>query len=597
MLNFKNNNSILLTILATLVVCVFLTAQFSWRGPDKKGYTHVIDSDGKGYYLYLPAIFINHNLASLTPDERYVFKTEQGAVNKYFAGTAIAMLPFFSGAYITAVISHKPLSGYSPPFQRAISIAGWFYLCLGLYFLTALLLLYNIRQELICIILVAITFGTNLLMYAVYHPSFSHVYSFCFIAMFLYFAKKLVEERHIKYLMLLAFSFGMIVIIRPVNGLIIFAFPFIAGSITELKNTVRHLLNYKLLAAIGIFAVIISIQSLLWYIQTKQFFVQSYKNEGFNFVHPEILNVLFSFRKGFFLYTPLAALSFLGLIILAKKSKFQFYSLLLFFLLLIYITASWWNWYYGPSFGQRPFVEFYPVFALLLALLLSSLQSRKRQRGFLIFTGLLVLLNLVQSFQYVKNIISPWDMNFEKYKYTFLRTSPKFYSCLGGCNDILPWSHSKVLLRDLENNYEKNYPEWSEGKLKQVGGERKNVSDFSDAEFNSACDISADAAIIAHRQLYAEIQLEKLNLKPAEKTPPMLGIAVFDTLSKKNYHYHTFYLDEIPDKTLNRWKQLFYHVEIPKVRSESDIIRIYIWNKGLQPFYIDNFHIKLYGLD
>lgn len=595
-MNLAKNNSVLLTLLATLVVCIFLTAQFSWRGPDRKGYTHVIDSDGKGYYMYLPSIFIQKNLGSLTPDDRYVFKTQQGAVNKYFAGTAIAMLPFFAGGYVTAIITHKPLTGYSPPFQRAISIAGWAYLCLGLFFLAGLLQLYNIRSGLICITLIAIVFGTNLLMYAVYHPSFSHVYSFCFVAMFLYYAKRVFTERRLNHALMLAFALGMIVIIRPTNGVIILALPFIAGSAEVMKDTFKAFLDYRLPAVLAVFAGIVSIQLILWYIETGSFFAQSYKHEGFYFAHPEVLNTLFSFRKGFFLYTPLAAVSLCGLVVVAKKSRFQLYWLLLFFVLLVYLTASWWNWYYGPSFGQRPFVEFYPLNALLLALLISSLKKLNHTKGFYSFIGLLLAFNLLQSFQYVKNIISPWDMNFEKYVYTFLRTSPKYYSCLGGNNDIVPYPGSKSLLLDTGNDYEKEHPGWSESRLKPVGGDHKNVADFTSLEFNSACDIEADSSIMGYRLLYAEISLEKLEVTPAGSKGPLIGIVVSDAAGKA-YKYNTFGINEIPSKASGRWKAFSYNVELPKVQKQGDVIRVYIWNKTLQPFYIDNFRVKLYGIE
>jgi hypothetical protein len=574
---------------------MFLTAQFSWRGPDRKGYTHVIDSDGKGYYMYLPSIFIQKNLSSLTPDERFVFKTKAGAVNKYFAGTAIAMLPFFGGGYIIAAITHKPLTGYSPPFQRAISIAAWIYLCLGLMFLAALLMLYNIKTRVICITLAAIVFGTNLLMYAVYHPSFSHVYSFCFVAMFLYYAKRVFTGRQLKHALLLAVALGMIVIIRPTNALIILALPFVAGSAEAMKTTFKSFLNYRIVAVIAVFASIVSIQLILWHIQSGSFFVQSYKNEGFYFTHPAILETLFSFRKGFFIYTPLAAIALCGLTVV-KKNRFQLYSLLLFFILLFYITSSWWNWYYGPSFGQRPFVEFYPLFAMLLAFLFSSVQQLNMQRALYSVVAVLMALNLLQSFQYVKNIISPWDMTFQKYRYTFLKTSPNYYSCLGGSDDIVPYPGSKSLLADLKNDYEKTYAHWSGSRLKAVGGERKNVADFTGLEFNSACDITADSTMAGYRLLYAEITLEKLETAPAGNNGPMIGIVISDTTGNA-YVYNTFGINEIPTKNANQWKAFSYHAEIPRVRSAGDVIRIYAWNKMKQPFYLDNFRVRLYGIN
>jgi hypothetical protein len=587
---------LLLTLSGILLICIFLTAQFSWRGPDKKGYTHVIDSDGKGYYQYLTAVFTDHNISRQSPDERYIFKTEHGAVNKYFSGTAVSMLPFFGAGYISAALTHKPLNGYSPPFQRAISIAGWFYLCLGLFFLARLLMFYGMDIRTTCILIAAITFGTNLLMYAVYHPSFSHVYSFCFVAMFLYFSKFYFIAHRVKHISLAAFALGMIVLIRPTNGLIILTIPFLAGSYNALKGSLAVFFNSRALYALGIFLSIVAIQPVLWKIQTGDFFVKSYVNEGFYFSHPEILNVLFSFRKGLFIYTPLSLLALGGLYIIAKKSKFQFWSMILFFILLTYITASWWNWYYGPSFGQRPFIEFYPVFALLLAVLITSFKRERDQKIFLGVIALLVSLNLLQSFQYVKSIISPWNMNFEKYRYTFLRTSPKYYSCLGGSNDIVPYPGEKVLLRNVTNNYENQYINWTHSKIASTGAEHKNVADFKNREFNSACDIIADSALLKYRLLYAQIRLDRNEPVASGKAGALMGI-VMSNGKKKRYHYQTFPINEIPNKSSNQWKTYTYSVELPRVQKTGDVIRFYIWNKNKQELLIDNFRIVLYGIE
>ncbi|MCB7372887.1 hypothetical protein LI003_23625, partial [Bacteroides caccae] len=42
---------------------------------------------------------------------------------------------------------------------------------------------------------------------------------------------------------------------------------------------------------------------------TGEFIVYSYTKEGFNFLHPEIIKVLFSYEKGLFVYTPICFFS------------------------------------------------------------------------------------------------------------------------------------------------------------------------------------------------------------------------------------------------------------------------------------------------
>jgi hypothetical protein len=187
-------------------------------------------------------------------------------------------------------------------------------------------------------------------------------------------------------------------------------------------------------------------------------------------------------------------------------------------------------------------------------------------------------------------------MNFEKYKYTFLRTSPKYYAGLGGCNDIVPYPGIKTQLRNMYNDYEKVPFGWAESITKSVGGERKNVCDFNDKEFNTSCDITADSLIFSYRQLFAEISVEKNELTASGKNGPIIGISIFNP-KKEAYHYQSFSMNEIPNKVTNRWKTYNYSIELPKIKSRGDIIRFYIWNKGKQNFLIDNFRIRLSGIN
>lgn len=570
--------------------------QFSWKGGfDHKGYTRVIDSDGKGYYMYLPNLFIKKNLHEQPVDNRFIFKTPNGSVNKYYAGTAIAMAPFFGIGYLKAMYNHDPPDGYSPPFQKAISIAGLFYLCIGLFFLSRFLLLYEIRSGIICITLLLLVFGTNLLMYAVYLPSFSHIYSFAFVAIFLCSAKNILSGIKSKMnIFLLAFSFAMLLLIRPTNGIVLFALPFLAGSWERFKAFLQWIFQLKNILIAGFtFFVITGIQLYLWEVQTGELIVWSYKNEGFYFLHPQIGRVLFSFRKGFFVYTPLALLSLCGLCRIYKKSKFQFYWITIFYLLLIYITSAWWCWYYGPSFGQRNFVDFYAVNALLLALLIQEI----KYRTIMIFVAMLCLpLNLMQSYQYVHNIISSWDMSAEKYRYTFLKTSDFYADCLGGCDDISPYTKQKTLLLNTKNDFEKTYENWHESPIKTIDNGHHNVCNFENKNYISAFYKTADTSMTRYRLLFAEVQLDRMETGVSGKYSPLVVCSISDAAGNFD-SYYTFKMNEVPNLVANEWKTIRYTIEIPKIKTAGNVLQIYIWNTHYTKLYLDNFSVKLYGID
>jgi hypothetical protein len=267
-----------IAIIFTNIICLVLILQFSWKGIDGKNYTRVISSDGIGYYMYLPNFFLNKSISRQSVDNRFILESSGRGVNKYFVGTAVAMSPFFGIGYTIAYFQGDELDGYSPPFQKMISIAGLFYLILGLVFLSLLLSQYAIKPSVIAFTLLLTVFGTNLLTYAVTSPSMSHIYSWCFITSFLYFIKKLSRTKKSKYLYLGVLAFGLTVLIRPLNGIVILAIPFLAGSFSNFKDLI--VLNSsikKITFSSFILLALFSSQLYVWLLQSGDFFVWGYK--------------------------------------------------------------------------------------------------------------------------------------------------------------------------------------------------------------------------------------------------------------------------------------------------------------------------------
>lgn len=422
----KHSTSFLLIFISSILI--FSAANVKWGG-DR--WHSIIRDDGKGYYAHLPAVFIYQDLAFdfyddiengkyHIPQLAYDYRNEyQGKiVNKYYAGTAMAELPFFLMAHVLS----KPLAydsdGYSKIYYIFISIAGLFYMVLGLYLLWKILLLYQIKKSNINIVLISISLGTHLFYYAAFEPCMSHVYSFAIINAFVLNAKKYFFDDKNKYLIIAAILFGLIVIIRPVNGLIILVLPFIAGSFSILKERFQSLFSKNIFALMGAILIvfgIVSIQGIIYYIQTGHFFAYSYENEGFNFLDSHMIDILFSYKKGLFLYTPICFLASLGSYYLFKKSKFQFYSLLAFFLVLTYVLASWWSWWYGGSFSSRVYVEYLFVFALLLAFALEQITVNSWRKLFVASLFILILFNQKQTYLYRIAHIHFVDMDKEWY--------------------------------------------------------------------------------------------------------------------------------------------------------------------------------------
>ena len=216
---------------------------------------------------------------------------------------------------------------------------------------------------------------------------------------------------------------GIIVLIRPVNIIIIGAIPFIAGSYHGLKSGILAKFSFIRSGIFGalLFLLIVSIQLILYKIQSGDFFVYTYPGESFNFLEPNFFKTLFSYKKGLFVYTPITFVSLVGFLWLIKNRRYEALTLSLYLVLITYIFSSWWSWYYGGSFSQRAFVEYLPLFGLLLLFVFNLFKKKKWK---IVFAGLICLLILVcqiQTLQYRYLQIHWSEMTKEKYWDTFLR--------------------------------------------------------------------------------------------------------------------------------------------------------------------------------
>ena len=415
------------------LVCLLYSARVNWNEGQWQG---IIQSDGKGYYAYLPAVLIYHDFNFDFFDQTEIANSydknrffdyrayhKGKTLNKYTAGIAFCILPFFLLAHVLTGFSGLQVDGYSQLYAVFVSIAAIAYLMLGLFYLKKLFSLYDIKGLLASFLLISIVFGTNLFYYAIGEPSMSHVYSFAFVSIFLFYLKHYFKKPNPFDLIASTLAIGLIILIRPANIILLGAIPFLAGSFQSLWagiNAKKHMKLQVSLAAISMF-LILSIQLIIYKNQAGTFFIDTYPGESINFLKPHIIQILFSYKKGLFLYTPLLLVSLLGFIYLFRKSKYEATALFLFLLFITYVLSSWWNWWYGGSFSSRVYVEYLPFFALLLGfifMLLSGIRYRIIL-GTIVF--LLILTCQVQTLQYRYLHIHWSEMNKEKYWDSFLR--------------------------------------------------------------------------------------------------------------------------------------------------------------------------------
>jgi hypothetical protein len=401
-----------------------------------------IKADAIGYYDYLPSLFIHHDLVRKnSPIQKdstlYRRITTLGTlyvdykglkVNKCPVGTAVLELPFFTYTYLTTVRERNQHDGYQLPFQVTIYHAALFYLFLTIFFLKKTLELYDIRKYAIILAQLFLVLATAVTHYVNYDAGYSHVYSLFAITAFIYFTTYYFKNRTLNHFILACLFFGLVLILRQINLLIILFVPFLAGSIKNLKDGLLFLLANPKKLLIGILSTIgvFSFQSLLWYLQTGHFLIYSYQNESFDFTKPHFFDILFSYRKGLFVYTPILFISLFGLAWLAYKRKFYLvFTWLCFFIILSYVYSSWWVWFFGCSYGMRVFIDYYTVFFIPLALMFDGL-AIKIKLLLIMFSFLTIPLNIIQTYQYKQYILHWIDMDKAKYWKVFLKTDDRF---------------------------------------------------------------------------------------------------------------------------------------------------------------------------
>lgn len=410
---FKSRKEFLFFLVLTLISLVGTASVYAlhFNGPP-------IRSDGLGYYVYLPSIFVYNDISMNKfidayskhyndPPTNYwngVYKYEDTGnyLDKYPIGVAVMSAPFFlaahGGTLILSSISGVPPDGFTDPlYHAAQSFSGLFYGIAGLFLLKRILDKY-FRPKVVYITLLAITFGTNLFHYFTYDAAFSHVYSFFLFTLFICLTLRWYKNPTKTTSILVGLNTGLIAIARPTNLVIILFFILFGLSskdlVTQIKPRAKlFLANYKNLLLITLASLsIVTIQIVYWYVITGKLFVYSYTNEYFDFTKPEMLNVLFSIRKGLFFWCPVLLLSIPGFYFLSRKIKGYTIAALLFLFIEIYIASSWWSWWYGGGFGMRALIEIFPFLALPMAATLERISQLRNKNIKRILLGLIILM-------------------------------------------------------------------------------------------------------------------------------------------------------------------------------------------------------------
>ena len=169
-------------------------------------------------------------------------------------------------------------------------------------------------------------------------------------------------------------------------------------------------------------------QFYYWKTMGDNLFLFNLHTEEIILPDPNILDFLFSYKKGWLLYSPIFILMIPTFRYLFKENRRLFWALGVFIFLYIYVMSAWECWWYAASFGSRVMVDIYPVLLIALAIYFSSIRGRNTIIGLSVFISLSVWMNILQSNQYYLGFLHPDRMTKAHYWYIFGKTDIPNYT-------------------------------------------------------------------------------------------------------------------------------------------------------------------------
>jgi hypothetical protein len=603
-----------MTARTSLVTLLLLMCSMIWT-VTRKPVEGVLNWDVTGYYMYWPATVIYHDLTitdrSWAENLRqqydlsgtlYQFHKPEGRenfVNQYTCGMAIFYAPaFWAGHWLAPALSY-PQDGFSPPYQLAIAYWSLFIALAGLWALRKLLLLF-FSDALVAVLLFITVFATNYYIQINSGLATPHNYLFLLYCLFLISVVQWHRHYKAKYAAFMALCYGAMCLIRPTEIIAVFI-PLLWNTVSwasfkekmRLVWTTHRRSLWLVVAVVALFALP---QMIYWKLAAGRWLYMSYSNpgEGFDLLSPHTLNFLFSYRKGWFIYTPLMLFAFIGFFWLWKKERSLFLAFGVFVFLNLYLVSSWSNWWYAQCFSQRAMVHTLPVMILLLGWAFSWCRGTRVRRltGFSVASAM-VVLTIFFSWQYAHGILDQWRMTKDYFWAVILQTSPVDEAT----KDLLlvPRDFSGVFTMHRPETYEVvqsyRYSSLFPGQLKTYLNDtlRMGPVEAIDTRFPYSKAIQFPFKTWTkkdHAWLrgYAEVFV------PAGHTKGDV-LLVATANHKAPYGYQTF---ETADSAFvpNAWNKIRFLYLTPEVRVPKDPINIYIWYRGADSCLLRDIYVE-----
>jgi len=588
---------------------LMLSVVFLWMALSRPLHTS-LNWDAAGYFFYLPALFIQHDLPlenrqwfedlrqtydlSGTLYQVHEVPGRQSHVNQYTCGMAVVLLPAFAVAHLVATYSAYPADGYSLPYSLA---AAWWSLAIALAGIWAFrrMILRFFSDGVSALVLILLLGGTNYLIQVSGNLVSPHNYLLLLFVIFIAATNDWYTCRNRKDFYLLVLTGGLASLIRPTEVLW-FVIPLCWTGVTPTqvwRNIRHHTIEYRtMILRSGALLILLALpQIAYWMISTGRPLFMSYSNpgEGLDLLNPHTLDFLFSFRKGWFIYTPIVLVALAGFWVFIRQRGNPGRAVLLFFLVNLYIVSSWTTWWYAQSFSQRAMIQTLPLLALPLGSALEWMRTTRVRRwmGAFVVSGFFALTVLYQ-FQYVRGVLHPDRM-----------TRAYFMSVFGklekpsGVEEFLlverPFDGEMVFSDSLHYRMVESFAlsDWHSEAF-ETHDSIRGIALYPGREFTPAM----------HRLFRELTRSDHVWLRIEAETVTGAEIASDDVLLVATaehkggvYGYRTWAFNHIQNLGVERTSASYL---TPEVRSKKDPIAIYIWHRGLDTVYVKDIRVRVY---
>lgn len=566
--------------------------------------------DAFGYYLYLPLTFIHGDLAiqdysiieglmdqyNISETFYQAHKHESGNwVIRYPSGWAVLNSPFYFGGHWYAGLAGYEQNGFTLPYRVAIVCSALSYTFLGLWNTRKILLEY-FSDKVTTITLVLLVFGTNFFHQSTSAFSLTHVYLFGLFAVVIRQTILWHQHHSWKHILILGLVLGLSIITRP-TALVFCLVPLLwsVKNKAGLKAKWQLIKTYRnqIITAIGMVTAIGFIQLNYWHNMTGEWLYDSYNNpaEGLDFFYPHTWNTLFSFRKGWYLYTPIMLLATIGLFLFRQNR----WALVVFFGFNLWLVSSWTNWWYAESFSQRAMVDSYPLMGIGMAAFLAFIQQKSKAIQGLVGLLLVLLLglNLFQTWQIDNGILHGSRMTQDYYLQVFGKTS-------------VTAADRELLLIDRDKAHAEGFINREDYDKKELGSMRYSEGDCPTDSLQSLCK---DNFVLSSQQEFSSVfrtthdQITdqdhawircRFRVFPLTNERIQSAMVLHYNHSGEAYYYHAFGIGE-RDLNVGEWNTVDIEcLTPPVVRRDHDEVVVYFWHQGGPPVIINDLEVEVF---